>query len=200
MTGVKLNRLSNTLGVTIPSLSEVRVGWEPELMVNTFPMYHPASMDIIGIRLRSVNGRKWAISGSRNGLFLPFTPPPVVKERIETLYIVEGPTDLCTLLDLGLYGIGRPDCASGHGLLQIFVNRWRPRRTVIIHDNDPTGTVASVNTVRGAMRLANVLREQRRLVYVVKPVRSKDLRSWVSDRNIDAACIEDLVSNSSGVA
>ena len=195
MTALKWRTLTQRLGISLQSLTELRVGWHSELLAHTFPMSDPVTGEIVGMRVRSDTGRKWAITGSRNGLFVPRTPPPTVKKRIETLYIVEGPTDLGTLLDLGQYGIGRPDCASGHNMLLQFVYKWQPSITVIMHDNDVPGSAAATNTERGARALAKVLRGQRKRVYVIKPIHSKDLRSWVSERGIDLSCLEDMVSN-----
>jgi hypothetical protein len=51
---------------------------------------------VIGIRLRNDLGRKWAVTGSRQGLFLPGPHPG------QTVLIVEGPTDAAAAVDLGV--------------------------------------------------------------------------------------------------
>jgi hypothetical protein len=65
-----------------------------------------------GIRLRFSNGRKLAVRGGREGLFVPSG-----LAATNQLLICEGPTDTAALLDLGFAAVGRPSCAGGTRLL-----------------------------------------------------------------------------------
>jgi hypothetical protein len=197
MTGTRWRKLSESLQVGVTALTELQVGWHSDLLANTFPMFD-ARRNVIGIRLRAIAGRKWAITGSRNGLFLPFTPPPVVKnERTGRVYVVEGPTDLAALLNLGLYGIGRPDNQSGNAMIAQFMAIHRPESIVILHDTDPPGTAAAELTRLGAHRLAGILRRQWRSVYIMQPIKAKDLREWIERRGIQARHIESIADSRS---
>ena len=62
--------LAASLGVTALSLHDIGACWHPAYNAWAFPM-RSGTGEIIGIRLRNESGRKWAISGSRQGLFIP---------------------------------------------------------------------------------------------------------------------------------
>ena len=197
MTGTRWRRLSESLQVGVQSLTELQVGWHEDMVAHTFPMFDPRK-NIIGMRIRTTAGRKWAITGSRNGLFLPFTPPPVVKSgRTGRVYVVEGPTDLAALLNLGLYGIGRPDNQSGNAMIAQFMAIHKPESIVILHDTDPPGTPAAELTQLGAQKLAGILRRQWRSVYIMQPIKCKDLREWIERRGIKARHLESVANSRS---
>jgi hypothetical protein len=128
-----------------------------------------AAGTVRGIRLRGTDGRKWAVRGGREGLFVP--------EHIATdapLVIVEGATDTAALLDLDFSSVGRPSCSGGVRLLIDLVEAWHPQQVIVIADGDAPGQ-------RGARYLAS------RLVgyvpdgvWIVTPPRGvKDARAWV---------------------
>ena len=85
---------------------------------------------VLGIRLRLENGRKFAISGGREGLFIPTGLPDV----LTTLFITEGATDCAALLDMGVDAVARSSCTGGTKLLVELVSRRRPGRLVIVAD------------------------------------------------------------------
>ena len=66
----ELQEFAEELGLTIESLVRLRIGWVREFRAWSFPM-HSVDMNVRGIRLRSWTGRKWAIKGGREGLFIP---------------------------------------------------------------------------------------------------------------------------------
>jgi hypothetical protein len=102
---------------------------------------------MIGIRLRNERGEKWAIKGSRAGLFLPdfylFT-------WIDPFFILEGPTDLAAALSIGLYSIGRPSCRGQEQMIVQLIRERQLKRVVIVSDNDGPG-------LDGARHLQSVL-------------------------------------------
>lgn len=128
-----LSRLSQDLGVKASSLMELGVVWSNKHLAFAFPMCDGFAR-VIGIRLRCWNGNKWSVRGSHNGIFYPRTTEQ------DTLWIVEGATDTCAGLSLGLYTVGRPSCSGGLMELKDLVTRkYQIKRVIIIADNDTPG-------------------------------------------------------------
>jgi phage/plasmid primase-like uncharacterized protein len=125
-----------------------------------------AAGEVRGIRLRGPDGRKWAVRGGREGLFLP-----AGLDVAQRLLICEGPTDTAAALDLGFAAVGRPSCTGGAGLLLRLVRERHPAEVVVVADGDPPGQ-------RGARDLAAELRGYVRVVRVITPP-AKDLREWL---------------------
>ena len=125
---------------------------------------------IIGIRIRRECGAKFALVGSRSGLFLPNGP----LQSNEPLAIVEGPTDLAATLGITRNAIGRPSCSGGQELLIRLVQFRKFKDIVLIPDNDAPG-------IEGATRLKDALQPLGclcRLLFLPPPY--KDLREWVA--------------------
>lgn len=125
----ELASLANNLGVTYNSLEYLDVCWAKEHKAFAFPMCDSKG-NRIGIRLRSHAGFKWAVTGSREGIFLP------ISDTQEVAWLPEGPTDTAALLSLGCYAIGRPTCHSGNSLIVETLNLHKIRRAVVVADND----------------------------------------------------------------
>lgn len=100
--------------------------------------------EVTGIRLRLDTGKKLAVRGSKEGIFIPESPPEAIA------FAPEGPTDAAACLTLGLYAIGRPSCLGGTEHLKTALKRLQVRRAVILADNDLPG-------IQGAKRLAGEL-------------------------------------------
>jgi hypothetical protein len=107
-----------------------------------FPMRNHTRF-IIGIRIRDDQGNKYAVKGSKQGLFIPITPPR------QDLYVTEGPTDCAALLSMGLYAIGKPAAMASPDEIVKFIHKFRVRRVVVIADNDRAG-------LSGAKKLVDV--------------------------------------------
>jgi hypothetical protein len=175
-----LTDLSHALGVSEHALRRMEIGRASGRGAWAFPM-RDAAGSLRGIRLRTDHGRKLAIRGSHQGLFIPLASPPAsaharADERDEPLFIAEGPTDTAALLDLpggGVDAIGRPSCNGCAGLCAEFVHahrRWRP--VVIVADNDQPG-------IRGAAALADELHARGVRARAVTPPKGvKDAREW----------------------
>lgn len=101
--------------------------------------------EIVGIRLRNDVGRKWAVTGSSQGIFFPVRTNPKA-----TVFVTEGPTDLAAALTLGLFAIGRPSCSGAVADTTTAIKRSGCTRAVLLADNDGPGT-------QGAMTLARQL-------------------------------------------
>lgn len=173
----ELERLSHELGVSVESLQRLGVGWCGWGW--TFPMTD-ISRSLRGIRVRKRNGIKLAVTGSRDGLFIPDPQDDLdTLDALDTspggvppLLICEGPTDTAALLDLGFDVVGRPSCRGGSALLVDLVRRRRPDEVVIVADGDGAGR-------QGAESLASVLVVHVPAVRVIRPPRGiKDARAW----------------------
>jgi hypothetical protein len=169
----RLYGLSDALGVSAAALSEIGACWASQHRAWAFPMRDGAGRTV-GIRLRSEDGRKWAVRGSREGLFYPESVP----ER-HVAVICEGPTDTAAAMTIGLWAIGRPSCMGGVELVRAVCKRLMVTHLVIASDNDspkarPNGTWWTPG-LDGANALMRAVRLPAKLI--VPPV--KDLRAWV---------------------
>jgi len=154
-------RAAESLGIEFNTLDRMHMGQDGKDNL-TFPMFD-GSREPIGIRVRNMEGQKWAIKGSRNGIFIPKR----LRESIGIL-ICEGPTDTAAMLDLGFDAIGRASCNTGAEFCKPIVAR---REVVIVSDSDGPG-------VDGAEKLASELWQTARTVRIITPPYSKDAREW----------------------
>jgi hypothetical protein len=165
----RLAQLSVDLGVSIGSLNRLRVGWCESSRAWSFAMVDHSGA-VLGIRLRTGLGRKFAVKGSHDGLFVPDG-----LDGSGPLLIAEGPTDTLALISLGFDAVGRPSCRGGTKLLLDLVGAWRPRSVVVVSDNDPGGQGRD-----GALELAGRCRLRCRDVRLISPPEGiKDARAWV---------------------
>jgi hypothetical protein len=166
LTGENLHTTAVNLGVTQGALLAMDMGWHEQYKAHTFPMCN-ANGDAIGIRLRDpVTGRKWAIRGSRSGLFLAAQAYTIGGQ----LVVCEGPTDTAAALSLKLMAVGRPFCRGGTEYILSLVRQLHCA-VVIVADIDGPG-------VDGAYSLADALFGAAVGIKVIRP-RAKDMREWV---------------------
>lgn len=168
------------LGVDCEALQAVGCAWNGQAWA--FPM-RDAQKGLIGIRLRGSDGKKWAVSGSHQGLFIPSKYPYCIDDG--TMYLTEGPTDLAAAMTLGLYAIGRPSCLGQENMILAYLKTIKARRIVIITDNDLPG-------LNGARKLQNILRI--RSCIWIPP--AKDIREFAilgGTANLIESSIRDLV-------
>lgn len=138
-----LSRLSQNLGVTMTALRQLGCAWSESHQAYAFPMWdHRGNM--VGIRLRSLDGRKWAIRGSHQGIFRAFD---LTARRG---FVCEGPTDTAAILSIGGYAVGRPSCSGGLPDIGPVMVKAGVREAIILSDNDGPG-------MRGAAMLQNHL-------------------------------------------
>lgn len=162
----ELQNFADELGLLAESLVRLSIGWAAKYRSWSFPMRN-AGMSVRGIRLRSWAGRKWAVMGSREGLFIP-----AGLDFGTLLLACEGPTDTAALLDLGFSAVGRPSCIGGVNLLAELVQRNGPPGVVIVADADAPGR-------RGAEAIASRLLPLCRSVRVIYPPDGiTDARAW----------------------
>ena len=142
------------------------IGWSPGHKAWTFPMRKPDGT-VTGIRLRTRDGSKFAVKGSKEGLFMPevidISPPA------ERILIAEGPSDTMKLWELGFIAIGRPSCTGAQAYCSEFVSG---SDAVIVSDADSPGR-------KGANRLAEQLVKVCPSVKIIEPLKGNDVRDWV---------------------
>lgn len=155
-----LTPLADLLGVTTESLVAMRTGWASATELRalrtgytgrgcwTFPMRDDVGR-LVGIRLRSEPDaigrcRKYAVSGSRQGLFVPaglqHSPP--------LLCVAEGATDTIALHTLGLPAVGVPSKGQGGDALVLLLQRVGPGRVLLLPDADDIDDHGMANIAR----------------------------------------------------
>jgi len=161
---VALRGLAGELSLSTVSLQALQIGWNGWAW--TFPMRDDRG-ELVGVRLRRPDGRKLAVRGSKNGLFLPRT-----MQGTDPLLVCEGPTDAAAMLDLGFDAVGRPSCTAGTKFAVRLVQARRPGQVVLLADRDRPGQ-------RGASELATRLRAYCPDVRLVTPPHGYgDARAW----------------------
>lgn len=133
-----LDGFAMTLGVDTDALEAIGCAWTGKAWA--FPM-RGGRGQIIGIRLRDCAGGKWAVKGSKQGLFIPSKYPYCVNDAL--LFIVEGPTDLAAAMTMGLWAIGRPSCQGQESLTSDFIRSKKTHGVVVVSDNDQPGLVGA---------------------------------------------------------
>lgn len=169
---VDLSAMSADLNLPPEPLVALDMGWSYRFGAATFPM-RDGSGTIIGIRLRSRDGKKWAVPGSKNGLFIPAAPmsSPVI--------VCEGPTDTAALLSVGLFAVGRPSCNACTDMVVAFADVEQVSSVLVIADRDKPGSAAERNTLDAARELTVRLERNRVRAKVIRPP-CKDAREWVA--------------------
>jgi 5S rRNA maturation endonuclease (ribonuclease M5) len=160
-----LGAVAADLKVSAPSLKRMFMGWSGTHNGATFPMFRHKRR-VIGIRIRTMTGKKFAVKGSRQGLFLPDGWNDNQKNGV---LICEGPTDTAAALDLGFDAIGRPSCLGGTHLISEAVSG---RRVAIVADDDGPG-------MDGARKLQAHLEKLCPACKIIVPP-CNDMREWVA--------------------
>ena len=171
--------IAQDLHVSEESLFALRTGWSIENDALAFPM-RDEQRRIVGFRLRTMRGDKFAVTGSRNALFIPCLEP--LEDRV---YICEGPTDCAALLTLGggLFAVGRPSNTGAEEMIVRLFGRFERRRVreaLILADRDENGSMGERTTLRGARQLAQALGRIGVRSTILRPP-AKDMRAWVAD-------------------
>jgi len=157
----KVWELAQKLGLPVASLLLLSPAWASDHQAWAFPMVDSYG-HVIGIRLRDEHGNKWAVKGSKQGLFVPDCAPQ------ELVIVCEGPTDTAAALSMGFYAVGRPSCLGCESYVQSLIRRNDIRRAVIFADNDEPGQT-------GARKLIQYLGVPAIIMYPP----AKDLRDFV---------------------
>lgn len=166
-----LQSMSGHLGLSEQALDWIGAAWAEDRKAMAFPMHDGTSPDAsapCGIRLRTLEGRKFAVTGSRSGVFFPYGAMKII--RCDRIFICEGPTDTAACLQMGLFAIGRASCRGGEDIVHFVLSQLCPDECVVVSDNDGPGFAG-----------ANALMErlETRRTRIVPP--GKDLRVFLRD-------------------
>ena len=168
--------LMRELSIPCDMLAAMDVRWDAAAKAAAFPM-RDAEGKVTGIRYRQLKtARKWALKGSKDGLFFIPGYIPITEEIV----VCEGPTDMLAAASVGLNAVGRSACLTGAALLRDFIKRRHVRRVTIIADDDPPKARPGGGTWRpgidGAKKLAADLGIAARIVLPFPGF--KDIREW----------------------
>jgi len=181
-------------GVSAMALDDLLIGWDPQKKAHTFPM-RDGKRNIIGIRLRTLDGHKFSVPGSKNGLFWPLS---VQADGTDLFFIGEGPTDCAALLDLGFSPIGRASCGTGYQYIKEMIEHFN-RQVVVFADKDKAKFTPDGRKFfpgyDGGLKLARSIKPFVRSVRIIKPPVLKDVRAWFLAGCTRAAVLA-LVKNS----
>jgi hypothetical protein len=181
-----LYNLAGDLKVKPHSLLELNVAWAGAHKAWAFPM-RDAWGGFCGIRLRAQDGKKWSVTGSRSGIFLPFSTPQ------KRLWICEGGTDCAALLSMNLFAIGRPSCSGGTDEINAAIRRLKIKEAVIISDNDEDKQIGGRTYNPGADG-AKRLSERLIVPNCVITLPCKDAREFLALKG-DSSMLESLTQN-----
>lgn len=177
------------LGVSPDAILNLGIAWAPEHGAWAWPM-KDGHGKTIGIRLRAESGKKWAVKGSKDGIF--YSEPST--ETVAAM-ICEGPTDAAAAITIGFWAVGRSACLTGTDHIRDLFIRHNIRLMVIVADNDEPkvlpGDTFWYPGIEGAKRLAQSIRKGAKII--LPP--AKDLRQWVRD-GATRADVEALMGDS----
>ena len=172
MAVVGLDSLAQSLGITAQSLEWLGCAWSNQHRAWAFPMCDGHGLPI-GIRLRADSGQKWAVTGSRQGIFMP---KKCNLQVTKIAYLPEGPTDTAALLSMGLFAIGRPNNLGGGEQIAQALKHFGIGRVVVVADNDEIKQGGKRPGMDGAVKLKKLLKLPS--VIWCPPMPIKDVREF----------------------
>lgn len=167
-----VDRLAHNLSVSREALGMLKVGLR-DSFTWAFPMRNSRN-DVVGIRLRTDSGKKFAETGSHQGLFIP-----QCDSHQDLMFTPEGPTNTAAALTLGLYAVGRPSSNSGVWELVDFIKRRGVKRVVVIADTDEDKQRPNGDHYNPGFDGAASLMEQMPVMSCMIALPAKDVRKYV---------------------
>ena len=155
-----LKPLAAQLGVSVDSLQNLGCGKSPKSW--NFPMYN-ARKELIGVKRRSPEGKKWCVRHSRLGVYLPR-----LFDNKRPAVICEGESDTAAMLSQGYNAVGRASAMTCRVILSQFLNPALCH--IILADNDKNGV-----GVKEAWKLKAKFKTA---LVIVPPFGYKDAREW----------------------
>jgi len=137
-----------------------------------FPM-RDGALNVVGIRIRNARAEKWAVKGSKAGVFTPTRYRPDDWGNAGHAVVVEGPTDAAAVLALDLIPIGRPSCLGCEQTLIDAARTLGATALTVVADIDSHGAGE-----RGARRLCISLVAAGFRHRLVTAGGFKDMREW----------------------
>jgi len=203
MTQGRLTALAEKLGVTGDSLRALCIGWAENADLRrlragfeggkppaaegafTFPE-RDGHGNIIGVSLRTLDGRKGFCKGGKRGLIVPKS----FDEMTGVIFVVEGATDTAAALTMGLAAVGR---FSNVGGVEFIAEACKGREVLFVGENDRKPKKkwpGKEGAVRSSKNLA--ARWEKPIRWAMVPTGFKDSRAWINAQNLDlddaAAC------------
>jgi hypothetical protein len=175
--------LAEKLQVSLDSLKNLGVGKSCSTTWD-FPMYDEKE-ELIGIKRRNLEGKKWCARGSRLGLYVP----RFFNTNIRAI-VLEGESDTAAMLSKGYNCIGRPNTTAG---IDYLLRITRNQETVILADRDEAKTRPDGTIFFPGQESAYKLRQRlgRRSCVVVCPM--KDARLWINSGKFNDFMFEHLI-------
>lgn len=182
-----IDGLAVSLGVDVSALERLGTRYDVFSHAYAFPM-RDGDGNTVGVRLRDMDGKKWAVRHSRQGLFYELALDKAVDAMVQyapktprCLFVCEGPTDTAAVMTLGYAAVGRPSCMGCVEELRTLMARIDVYRLVVVSDNDeakrrPDGSVWYPGR-EGAMQMVRALQCE----YKTLMPPTKDIRRWVCD-------------------
>lgn len=164
--------LASNLGVSKTSLDVLGCWRSPYPGAWAFPM-RVGDNTMVGIRIRHLDGKKWAERGSRQGLFLP------QMDATPTALVCEGPTDTAAAITMGYFAIGRPSCMGGTGDLRAAIHRLGIKRLIICADVDSDHRRENGDHYNPGIDGAVALSETVGVTNCIATLPAKDMREFV---------------------
>lgn len=168
------NFASIQLGLQPNALQPIGASWFAKENAVAFPMYNER-YTMVGIRLRGLDGRKWAVKGSTNGLFMD-AYRMIRYDQIDRLVVCEGPTDTATAIIMGYVAIGKACVSTNHDMIEKIVVDKKVQSVTVVVDNDKNGVGIEWST-----KLAMQLKAQCSVALFQPPC--KDLRDYYTNHN-----------------
>jgi hypothetical protein len=163
--------LAEKLQVDLDSLRNLGCGRSSQAW--DFPMYND-KLELIGIKRRNLEGKKWCVRGSKLGLYIP-----KFFNHCTRAIILEGESDTAAMLSKGYNAVGRPNTTAG---MQYLIDLTQSQETVILADNDAPG-------IESAYKLRQRLGS--RSCVVVCPM--KDARLWINSGKFNEWMFDHLI-------
>ncbi len=191
----EVEQVGLSLGISPEALHRLEMGVGGHSL--TFPM-RDANDRVIGIRTRTPDGSKKAITGSKAGIFWP---RGVDQASDEYIFMIEGPTDTGVMLDLGFDCIGRPSATGGGEVIWEWLAKCPRRRwVVIVADRDEPKQKMSGEIwypgLDGARRLRDKIDGVAASITIIQPIQQfKDIRQWHNEGYLSADAVMSLVAN-----
>lgn len=182
----QIHAFAKALGVLPEALIMTGAAWSNQYNAWAFPM-RDGHCNVIGIRLRNNDGRKWAVEGSRQGIFVPDSCINPNKALADFVFLPEGPTDVAAALSLGFLAVGRPTNLTGNDMVRELMTNKGFYRAVIVADNDPLkqlGNRWGYPGIEGALKLKKELKKNSCIWSPPEPF--KDIRQMVQYMGNDA--------------
>lgn len=161
----RLRELAEIIQVDEHALRDMPVIWVEERGAWGFPM-RDWQGNIIGIKLRFLDGTKLCVKGSKLGIYYV---PSRLKRR-EFCIVTEGESDCLAAYSVGVQAVGLPSATTGYDEVCRFLVRLQPASVLVVADNDAPG-----------LRAANAILERlkkRNMPCAVWLPPCKDFREW----------------------